>query len=548
MSDGVQEGAGPSDVVVIGGGVAAMAAALEAAGAGADVLLVAAGGGSSELAQGGIAAAVGADDAPELHARDTLAAGAGLSDPAVTRLLTGEAPGVVAWLEACGVAFDRDPDGAPALGLEAAHSRARVLHAGGDASGAALVAALRGRLAGRVTVRQARLEALLLGGGAVRGARLSSGDVRCGAVVLATGGYAGRYPRTTTRTLVDGSGLLVALAAGAELADLEMVQFHPTAYAGPGPTFLLTEALRGAGAHLVDGSGRRFLLDVDPRAELAPRATVSRAIAEHLVATGAPSVFLDARHLGEELLRARFPGFVGRCGGVGLDPARELVPVAPAAHYTMGGVVTDATGRTGVPGLLAAGECARTGVHGANRLASNSLLEAIVFGRRAGRAAAAEATGWQGELRAALPPAGDPAAEGVALGEAAGPLRSAEALRRVTPATPGLAGLVLRSALLREESRGAHVRTDHPTEDPRWAGQEVVARLAASGRPEVTVRERTASPSPLAGEEVRPRTGGGLLGGRGLSVFSDPPAGRWSGHLPREGGGMIPQSGRPASR
>jgi L-aspartate oxidase len=489
-----------TDVLVVGGGMAAMAAALEAAEAGADVLLIAVGGGSSELAQGGIAAAVAPDDAPELHARDTLAAGAGLTDPAAARLLTAEAPGTVAWLEACGVAFDRDAGGdGPALGLEAAHSRARVLHAGGDASGAALVAALRGRLAGRVTVRTARLEALLVSGHAVRGARLSSGgevlDVRCGAVVLATGGYAGRYPRTTTTPLVDGSGLLAALAAGAELADLEMVQFHPTAYAGPGTTFLLTEALRGAGAWLVDGTGRRFLLEVDPRAELAPRAVVSRAIAERLAATAEPSVFLDARHLGPDLLRTRFPGFVARCRGVGLDPAREPVPVAPAAHYTMGGVATDAEGRTGVPGLLAAGECARTGVHGANRLASNSLLEAVVYGRRAGRAAAAEAARpWGGAVHAAtLPEGASPAAEGAALRAAAGPLRSGDALREelraLGPAgSAGLAGLVLRAALLREESRGAHVRTDHPTEDPSWADLEVVARPGG----EVTVRRRGA--------------------------------------------------------
>jgi L-aspartate oxidase len=481
-----------SDVLVVGGGIAGMAAALTAAGAGADVLLVAAGGGSSELAQGGIAAAVGADDTPGLHARDTLAAGAGLTDPAIARLLTAEAPGAVAWLEECGVRFDHEPGGGgPALGLEAAHTRARVLHAGGDASGAALVDALRARLDGRVTVQTGRLEALLLGGDAVRGARLLRGgevaDVRSGAVVLATGGYAGRCARTTTSRLVDGSGLLAALAAGAELADLEMVQFHPTAYAGPGPTFLLTEALRGAGAHVVDASGRRFLRDVDARGELAARAVISRAIAERLAATGEPAVFLDARHLGSELLRTRFPGFVARCRRVGLDPVREPVPIAPAAHYTMGGIVTDAAGRTGVPGLLAAGECARTGVHGANRLASNSLLEAVVFGRRAGGAAAAEASGlWAGPVRAPVPPDDRPA-----LGAAAGPLRSAAALReeldRLGQAGAGLAGMVLRSALLREESRGAHVRTDHPAEDPTWAQLEVVARAGG-----VMVRRRNA--------------------------------------------------------
>jgi L-aspartate oxidase len=317
-------------------------------------------------------------------------------------------------------------------------------------------------------------------------------------VVLATGGYAGCYPNTTTTSLCDGSGLLAALAAGAELADLELVQFHPTAYAGPGPTFLLTEALRGAGARLVDRAGRRFLLDVDPRGELAPRAVVARAIAERLRADAGRAVYLDARHLGPSLLPVRFPGFVARCRAVGLDPLREPVPVAPAAHYTMGGVVTDATGRTGVPGLLAAGECARTGAHGANRLASNSLLEAVVFGRRAGGTAVAEAARPpSGPVRAAAPPAGAaPADERAVLRDAAGPLRSGGALRagllRLGLA-PGLAGLLLRAALLREESRGAHVRTDHPEEDPAWRGLEVVTRRAGSGPPEVTARPRAAA-------------------------------------------------------
>ena len=506
------------DVLVVGAGLAGMAAALEAARAGASVLLAAAGGGSSGLAQGGIAAAVAPDDAPELHGADTLAAGAGLGDAGAVGLLTAEAPGAVAWLEACGAAFDRETDGRPALGLEAAHSRARVLHAGGDASGAALVAALRGCLAGAGVRRlDARLDALLLAGDRVAGATFSlppegggsgwgGGVVRAGAVVLATGGYAGRYPRSTTTPLCDGSGLLAALAAGAELADLELVQFHPTAYAGPGRTFLLTEALRGAGARLVDGAGRRFLLDADPRGELAPRAVVSRAIAERLAATGEPAVFLDARHLGGgDALAARFPGFVGRCRRVGLDPARDPVPVSPAAHYAMGGVVTDLSGRTRVPGLLAAGECARTGVHGANRLASNSLLEAVVFGRRAGATAAREAAGpASGRLQAA-PAAPASAEDGPALEAAAGPLRSADGLARALrgrdPA--GLAGLVMRSALLREESRGAHVRTDLPAEDPGWAALEVVVRLDAGGAPEVAVRSRVAEMVGTAGDASR---------------------------------------------
>jgi L-aspartate oxidase len=487
------------DVLVVGGGLAGMAAALAAAEAGASVLLAAAGGGSSGLAQGGIAAAVAADDGPELHAADTLAAGAGLGDPDAVGLLAAEAPGAVAWLEACGVAFDREPDGRPALGLEAAHSRPRVLHAGGDASGAALVAALHRRLAARGVRRlEARLDALLLAGDRVTGARLRAIDVHAGAVVLATGGYAGRYPRSTTTPLCDGSGLLAALAAGAELADLELVQFHPTAYAGPGRTFLLTEALRGAGAWLVDRAGRRFLREADPRGELAPRAVVSRAIAERLAATGEPAVFLDARHLGGDLLAARFPGFTARCRGLGLEPALDVVPVAPAAHYTMGGVVTDLCGRTRVPGLLAAGECARTGIHGANRLASNSLLEAVVFGRRAGEAAARDA--WRVPGRSpgpALPARGGPAAEEGAALRAAGPLRSAEglarALARLGPTAGGLAGLVLRAALLRAESRGAHVRTDHPEEDPGWAALEVVVRCEALGPAKVTRRPRAAA-------------------------------------------------------
>ena len=492
-----------TDLLVVGGGLAGLAAAVEAAEAGASVLVAAAGGGASERAQGGIAAAVAADDAPDLHAADTLAAGAGLCDPAPVGLLTAEAPAAVAWLEACGVAFDRD-GGGPALGLEAAHSRRRVLHAGGDASGAAIVAALRGAVGCRVRWSDARVEFLLLRGGRVIGARLRGAralDVQAGAVLLATGGYAGLYPHSTTTPLCDGSGLLLAMAAGAELADLELVQFHPTAYAGPGRTFLVTEALRGAGARLVDRVGRRFLQEADPRGELAPRAVVARAIAERLAASGEPAVFLDARHLGRAKLARGFPGFVERCRQAGLDPVRELVPVAPAAHYTMGGIVTDAWGRTRVPGLLAAGECARTGVHGANRLASNSLLEAVVFGRRAARAAlagAADSPG--GRLQATPPVPGCGEAAGAILGRAAGPLRSAAGLRdgldRLGSASAGLAGLVLRAALLREESRGAHVRTDRPGQDPRWAAMEVVATAGAGSAAEVSARPRGRLPAP----------------------------------------------------
>jgi L-aspartate oxidase len=484
-----------ADVLVIGSGLAGLAAALEAAEAGASVVIAAGAPGSSERAQGGIAAAVGAGDSPELHAADTVAAGAGHCDVEAVRLLTSEAPGAVDWLTARGVAFDRGPDGSFDLALEAAHGRRRIVHGGGDASGAAIVAPLLARLAalpdGRVTrLDGARLVALLAGSSGLAGACLrwqgAELEVRAAATVLATGGYAGLYERSTTSDACDGSALVAALAAGATLADLEFVQFHPTAFAGDGPSFLLTEALRGAGAHVLDAGGRRFLLDVDPRGELAPRAVVARAVVEHLRATGSPHVLLDARHLGAERLGREFPGFLARCRQVGLDPLVQPVPVAPAAHYTMGGVVTDLWSRTGVPGLLAAGECARTGVHGANRLASNSLLEAVVFGRRAGRAALDEravlASG-------AAPPAAAAGSLGFddvrrALGRGAGPLRSEPELTAArdelaagrgatdrAEAARALACLVLGAALERRESRGAHVRTDHPVEDESWSGR-----------------------------------------------------------------------------
>jgi L-aspartate oxidase len=504
-----------ADVLVVGAGLAGMAAALEAAQAGASVLVASGEPGSSELAQGGIAAALGEGDSPRDHAADTVAAGAGLCDPEVVGTLTEEAPGTVAWLTARGVPFDRDSRGRPSLALEAAHSRPRIVHAAGDGSGAAIAGALRERLR-ELPDRVARVDgalllALLVDGGGVAGGRLlgSGGELHvvAGATVLATGGYAGLFERSTTTPGCDGSGLLAALGAGAALADLEFVQFHPTAYAGSGPSFLLTEALRGAGAHLVDAGGTRLLAAADPRGELAPRAVVTRAVVEHLRDTGEAHVFLDARHLGARRLREEFPGFLERCRRAGLDPTAAPVPVAPSAHYTMGGIVTDARGRTAVPRLLAAGECARTGVHGANRLASNSLLEAVVFGRRAARAAA-EAPPLGGPITIATRGGGQGGdrAEALALDEVrrtltdgAGPLRDRlgleRALRRLSraggaggraEAARQVAVLVLRAALTREESRGAHVRTDHPDEAQAWASREVVLRA------ELEVRYRAA--------------------------------------------------------
>jgi L-aspartate oxidase len=497
-----------TDVLIVGSGLAGMAAAIEAVGLGASVTMAWAGDGSSERAQGGVAAAIDPSDGPSLHASDTVAAGGGLCDPEAVALLTGEAPGAVEWLVGQGVHFDDAMDGGLALALEAAHSRPRVVHAGGDRSGAAIVAALRRRLEPVRPLEGAVLHGLLVdesgvGGGVFRSAG-GPVEVRARATVLATGGYAGLYRRTVASPTCDGAPLAIALLAGAELADLEFVQFHPTAYAGPGAPFLVTEALRGAGAWLTDGSGRRFVFDWDPRGELAPRAVVSRAIAESLRSTGGRYVLLDARHLAAEVLVGHFGGFVANCGRVGLDPSRDLVPVAPAAHYTMGGIVTDTRGRTGVPGLLAAGECARAGVHGANRLASNSLLEAVVFGRRAGRAATLAERPQPGRRTRTLTPAEQPARDEWLrdLVEAhAGPLRDADGLRHGLaelaaaggdgPAAEMLAKLIMDAALLREESRGAHVRTDDPAPSPAWQLQEIVAHLDDHAHSHLQARPRT---------------------------------------------------------
>lgn len=386
------------DVLVIGAGLAGVSATIEALENGAWVGIVSAGPASSHRAQGGIAAAIGPDDSAELHAEDTMAAGHQAADREVVGDITRSAPAALEWLEQHGVRFDRAPDGRLALGLEGGHSRARIAHAGGDNSGRAIMAglerSLHGCSASRLTVFQgARLERLLLDGEAAGGARVTLDragiEIRARATVLATGGFAGLFLRTTNSPLTDGRGILEAHRAGACVADLDLVQHHPTVFAGPGRPFLITEALRGAGAAITGRNGERFLYESDARGELAPRDVVSRAIAAYLRESGEPHAWLDARSLGGQRLRKLFPGFVERCRRRGFDPAHDRVPVAPGAHYTMGGVVTDRLARTSVPGLWAAGECARIGLHGLNRLASNSLLEAVVMGRRAGADAAA---------------------------------------------------------------------------------------------------------------------------------------------------------------
>ncbi|MFB7251888.1 L-aspartate oxidase [Microbacterium sp. NPDC056234] len=382
-------------IAVVGSGIAGLTAALHAHETGHAVTVFtkgALGDGCTPHAQGGVAGVYGAGDSPAAHAEDTASAGAGLSDPDAVDVLVSEGAARITELIARGVAFDRAGDGTLLLGREAAHSAARIVHAGGDATGAEIARALTAaaRAADIEIVEGAFLVDLLLAERAVRGVRILLDGVvvdrPADAVILATGGAGQLFAHTTNPVGATGDGIAAAMRAGAAVADLEFVQFHPTILAGGAP-FLISEAVRGEGATLVDEDGHRFCFDEHPDGELAPRDVVARAIARRSARQGSP-VRLDASALGAGRLAERFPTIDRVTGQRGFDWSRETIPVTPAAHYLMGGVVTDLDGRTTLDGLFAAGEAARTGVHGANRLASNSLLEGAVFGARAAAAAA----------------------------------------------------------------------------------------------------------------------------------------------------------------
>nr|WP_098456632.1 L-aspartate oxidase [Sanguibacter antarcticus] len=542
-----------ADVVVVGSGIAGLTAALELRSRVPRVLLVTKGelsSGSTVWAQGGIAAALAPSDSPAAHLEDTLVAGGGLCDRRAVEVLVTEGPARVRELVSRGTRFDTEVDGEMSLTREGGHHADRIAHAGGDATGAEISRALVAQLEavrddpGIEVIEQALVVDLLTSAGPVApttpdgerravcgvtlhvrgaGSRDGVGAVRARAVVLATGGVGQVYVASTNPPQATGDGIATALRAGADLGDLEFVQFHPTVLwlgsAARGQLTLISEAVRGEGAFLVDTDGHRFMPAVHPMAELAPRDVVAHAIVRQMAATGSDHVLLDARHLGADFLRRRFPTITERLLAQGFDITEEPVPVAPAQHYHSGGVITSLAGRTTLRGLYAVGEVACTGVHGANRLASNSLLEGLVFAHRAAADIAARMAAGELPLLPAAPRGGS-----VGLVMAAsrsriqrvttagsGVLRSAESLRtaaaklaevrtdaNVPEQVPGdlsvqpqtaewetsnvfqVASALTAAALARTESRGGHFRTDFPVPDAAWE-RRVVVRLDDDG-------------------------------------------------------------------
>ncbi|HEX4189368.1 MAG TPA: L-aspartate oxidase [Marmoricola sp.] len=530
-----------ADVVVIGTGIAGLTAALRLRGQVEKILVVTKdvlSAGSTQWAQGGIAAALGPGDSPEEHEIDTLVAGAGACDLEAVRVLVNEGPDAVRELIALGANFDHSAGGELSLTREGGHHRDRIAHAGGDATGAeiqrALVAAIEAAPEIEVIQHALAVDLQLDAAGAVAGLTLhvmgegqrdGVGQVRCRAVVLASGGLGQVFSQTTNPAVSTGDGMALALRAGAVLRDLEFVQFHPTVmYLGPdsrGQQPLISEAVRGEGAFLVDFEGNRFMQGVHELADLAPRDVVAKAITRRMHEEGQPHMWLDARHLGREFWEHRFPTILATARRHGVDPVTELIPVAPACHYASGGVATDLWGRSTIPGLYATGEVACSGVHGANRLASNSLLEGLVFSRRI-------ATVLPGELGAQTEPEIDPADPGVVDGkvrtalqttmtERVGVLRNARGLEVAVGVLGDLAGTegeegveaweatnlvsistaLTAAAALRDETRGTHWREDFgERDDAGFAGHFDVVLI--DGAPVVTFN---ASP---ATDEVQP--------------------------------------------
>jgi L-aspartate oxidase len=469
--------------VVVGGGAAGLWTALRAAEDGGRVCLISRtplSQSASYWAQGGLAAALEPGDSPARHAADTIAAGRGLCRPEAVQVLVDESPSAVRELLARGVVFDLDHEGRLALGLEGGHTRRRIVHSGGSQTGFEITSKLAGMVdaESRVEVRE-RTSAMALwsDGERCHGVVTDGGAVVAAATVLATGGAAALWRRTTNPWGAIGAGPVLAAAAGADLADLEFCQFHPTALAMPGTPHdgrLITEAVRGEGATLLDASGRRFT------DELAARDAVTAAILARLEADGTTDVKLDLRSIDP----ARFPNVFAALAEAGLDPVREPVPVTPAAHYMMGGIAVDIDGRSSLPGLYAVGECSCTGLHGANRLASNSLSECFVFGRRAAAAALAESAPAE---RPAVPDwRFDPPTEETrdAVWRLAGPIREAAGLERLSSDPYPLAAAIGTCALRRRESRGGHLRSDFPALDPGLDGDHIVLSPAGETRSE----------------------------------------------------------------
>ncbi|MFF0779567.1 L-aspartate oxidase [Streptomyces sp. NPDC003720] len=527
-----------ADVVVVGSGVAGLTAALRCEAAGLTTVVVTKArldDGSTRWAQGGIAAALGEGDTPEQHLQDTLVAGAGLCDEEAVRILVTEGPDAVRRLISTGAHFDTDDEGGIELTREGGHHRRRIAHAGGDATGAeisrALVEAVRAR--GLRTVENALVLDLLTDAeGRTAGVTLhvmgegqhdGVGAVHAPAVVLATGGMGQVFSATTNPSVSTGDGVALALRAGAEVSDLEFVQFHPTVlFLGAdaeGQQPLVSEAVRGEGAHLVDGDGVRFMVGQHELAELAPRDIVAKGITRRMQEQDAEHMYLDARHFGAEMWEHRFPTILAACRANGIDPVTEPVPVAPAAHYASGGVRTDARGRTTVPGLYACGEVACTGVHGANRLASNSLLEGLVYAERIAADIAETRAGGGLAVREPatlahpetpghplLAPESRFAIQRI-MTEGAGVLRSERSLQRAADqlqrlhgeardalrengktAEPGVdtweatnllcvARVLVAAALRREETRGCHWREDRAERDDAHWRRHIVVRL-----------------------------------------------------------------------